>query len=107
VRNVDILKDKQKELYAAARKLKAGGLSGVIKTSDGLHIIKLKTYSPERQLSFDEARGSLEGKFRVEAQQKRLEEWGRELRTNAKIELEDTKIEITESPKKETKEITN
>ena len=107
VRNIDVFKDKQKELYAAARKLKAGGLSGVIKASDGLHIIKLRSYSPERQLSFDEARSSLEGRFRVEAQQKRLEEWGRELRKDAKIEIEDARIEIRDSPKDPAKEIKN
>ena len=104
VRNIDIHKDKQKELYAAAIKLKAGGLSGVIKTSDGLHIIKLKTYSPERQLSFDEVKGSLEGKFRIQARQKRQEEWGRELRKDAKIEIAVTSIEITDGPKDEIKE---
>ncbi len=97
VRSIDIGKDKEKELYAVARKLKVGDLSGVIKTPGGLHIIKLKAYQPARQLSFDEAKGSLEGKFRVQAQQQRLEEWSRELRKDAKIEVNDVKIEITDA----------
>jgi hypothetical protein len=107
VRNIDIRKEKEKELYAAARKLKVGNLSRVIKASDGLHIIKLKTYSPEKQLSFDEARGSLEGKFRVKAQQNRLEEWERELKKDAKIEVKDATIEITDTPAGERKEKQN
>jgi parvulin-like peptidyl-prolyl isomerase len=107
VRNTDVRREKEKELYDAAKKLKVGELSGVIKASDGLHIIKLKAYAPEKQLSFDEARGSLEGKFRVPAQQQRLEEWGRELRKDAKIEIKDAKIEITDVPAGEAKEKKN
>ncbi|MEK6699971.1 MAG: peptidyl-prolyl cis-trans isomerase [Nitrospirota bacterium] len=89
VRNLDVHKDKHREVYEAAKKLKPGKLSGVIKASDGLHIIKLLEYSPQRQLTFDEAKGSLEGKFRAPAQQKRLQEWGVELKKDAKIELLD------------------
>ncbi len=107
VRTIDLMKDKDKELYVSAKKLKIGELSGVVKASDSLHIIKLKDYSPERQLSYDEVKGSLEGKFRVQAQQKRLEEWERELRKDAKIEIRDTKIEITDSPIGEAKEKKN
>jgi hypothetical protein len=102
VRDVTIQKDG--ELYAAAKMLKPTKLSGVIKARDGLHIIKLKTYSPEHQLTFDEVKGSLEGKFKVEAQQKRLEEWERELRKDAKIDIKDTKIEIMDRPAGEAKE---
>lgn len=107
VRSIDIGKDKEKELYAVAKKLRVGDLSGVIKTPGGLHIIKLKAYQPERQLSFDEAKGSLEGKFRVQAQQKRLEEWESELRKDAKIEVKDAKVEITSAPAGEKKEKQN
>ncbi len=107
VRSIDIGKDKEKELYAAAKKLKVGDLSGVIKTPGGLHIIKLKAYQSERQLSFDEAKGSLEGRFRVQAQQKRLEEWERELRKDAKIEIKDVPIEVKDTPAGEAKEKKN
>ncbi|MBI4685643.1 MAG: peptidyl-prolyl cis-trans isomerase [Nitrospirae bacterium] len=99
VRDFEIPKDKDKELSEEAKKLKVGELSGVIKTSDSFHIIKLKEYSPEKQLTFEEVRGSLEGKFRAAAQQKRLEEWGEELKKEAKIEI----IE-TESSKQKTED---
>ncbi len=89
VRNLDVHKDKHREVYEAAKKLKPGKLSGVIKASDGLHIIKLLEYSPQRQLTFDEVKGSLEGKFRAPAQQKRLQEWGAELKKDATIEVLD------------------
>jgi hypothetical protein len=98
VRNIDIIKDKDKELYVSAKKLKMGELSGVVKAPDSLHIIKLKDYSPERLLSYDEVKGSLEGKFRVQAQQKRLEEWERELRKDAKIEVNDVTVERKDAP---------
>ncbi len=107
VRSIDIGQNKEKELYAAAKKLKVGDLSRVIKTPGGLHIIKLNAYQPEKQLSFDEAKGSLEGRFRVQAQQKRLEEWERELRKDAKIEVKDIKIETTAAPAEEKKEKQN
>jgi parvulin-like peptidyl-prolyl isomerase len=89
VRNVDVSKDRDKELYSAAKKLKIDGLSGVVKTSDGYHIIKLKDYVPQRQLTFDEVKGKLEARFRVPAQQKRTEEWEQELKKDAKIEVFD------------------
>jgi len=87
VRTYDINKDKDKELYQEGKKLKVGKLSGVIKTSKALHIIKVKEYEPERQLSLDEVKGNIENALRVPAQDKRLQEWEQELRKNAKIEI--------------------
>lgn len=90
VRYYDIKKEREPILYKEAKKLKPGQLSGIIKTDKNLHIIKLKTYSPERQLTFDEVKGSIEGKFRYEAQMARLKEWESELRKDAKIEIFET-----------------
>lgn len=89
VRNYQIRKDKDKELYDAVLKLKPGEVSEVVTAEDGFHIIKLKKYSPERYYTLEEARGTIERKFRVEAQQKRLREWEQELKKNAVIELLD------------------
>jgi len=89
VRNYQIRKDKDRELYDAALKLKPGELSEVVTAKDGFHIIKLKQYSPERYYTLEEAGGTIERKFRVEAQQKRLREWEQELKKNAAIELLD------------------
>lgn len=90
VRNLNINKGKHKEIYEEARKMKAGELSGIIKASDGLHIVKLKEYSPERFFTFEEAKGSIEGKMRFKAQEKRLHEWEDELKKDAKIEIIET-----------------
>ncbi|MBI4685644.1 MAG: peptidyl-prolyl cis-trans isomerase [Nitrospirae bacterium] len=108
VRTLEIKKDKHKELYDEARKLKTGELSGVIKTSESLHILKLKEYSPEKQLSLDEVRESLEGKFRMAAQEKRMKEFETELRRNAKIEIIETESskQKTEDTKDKDKEST-
>jgi parvulin-like peptidyl-prolyl isomerase len=87
VRNLDNLKGRHDELRDAAKQLAVNGVSGVIKAPDGLHIIKLIEYAPERQLSLDEVRSSLEGGLRVRAQEKRLEEWKQELRSLARVEI--------------------
>ncbi|MEN8258951.1 MAG: peptidyl-prolyl cis-trans isomerase [Thermodesulfobacteriota bacterium] len=87
VRTYDINKDKDKELYKVGKKLKSGQLSGIIKTAKALHIIKMKEYRPERQLSLEEVRGNIENSLRVPAQDRRLQEWEQELRKEAKIEI--------------------
>lgn len=103
VRNYEIKKDRDPILYKEARKLKPGQLSGVIKTDKNLHIVKVKNYSPERQLTFDEVKSSIEGKFKVEAQQKRFEEWSAELKKDAKIEILETE-QSTEAKSQESEE---
>jgi len=87
VRNLHLDREKQKELYEAAKALQTGELSGVVENNDTLHIMKLKKYVPSRQMSFDEVRAQLENELRVPAQEKRMEDWEKELRTGAKIEI--------------------
>ncbi len=87
VRHYEIKKDKERELYEAAKKLKEGEVSGVIKTPDSLHIIKMEKYTPEKQFTFEEAKPTIEASYRMEAQKKRLKEWEQELRKDAKIEI--------------------
>jgi parvulin-like peptidyl-prolyl isomerase len=87
VRDTDLDRDKDKELYGAARKLKVGELSGVIVTPDSLHIIKLKEFVPEKNVSFDQAKGLIRGMLRSRAWQKRMEEWQSELKKGAQIEI--------------------
>jgi parvulin-like peptidyl-prolyl isomerase len=91
VRDIDVSKDKEKELFEAAEKLKPNELSGVIEAPTGSHIIKLEKYSPVRQLVFDEVKSTIELKFKVPAQEKRMREWEQELRKDAKIEIIDSK----------------
>jgi parvulin-like peptidyl-prolyl isomerase len=90
VRNYELRAGKDQELREEAKKLTIGEISRIVKAPDGIHIIKLREYSPERQLTFDEARGSLENRLRASAQEKRLREWEQELRGAAKIEIKDT-----------------
>jgi parvulin-like peptidyl-prolyl isomerase len=86
VRELQIKPDDDPVLYAAAKKLKPGEISGVIASQQSLHIIQLNEYVPARQPTFEEARGALERELAARAQQRRLEAWEAELRARAKIE---------------------
>jgi foldase protein PrsA len=99
LRNIEVRKEREPELYNAAKKLKSEELSGVVKTPSGLHIIKLREYSPERQLTFDETKSKIEVRFLVAAQEKRTQEWEQELMKGAKIELMLDKLEPAEQKK--------
>jgi parvulin-like peptidyl-prolyl isomerase len=89
VRDLELKKEKEPALYDAARKLKEGELSGVIRTGDGVHIMKLSEYTPERRLSYEEVKGPVEQKLRADALRKRREAWEQELKKGAKIEILD------------------
>jgi foldase protein PrsA len=89
VQHVDLDAEKEPALYDAARKLKEGELSGVIRASDSLHIIRLTMYAPERQRSYEEVKGPLEAKLKTAEQRKRRQEWERDLRAGAVIEILD------------------
>ncbi len=95
VRTLDLIKDNEPELYEEAKKLAEGELSGVIRTSDSFHILKLKGYIPGKQLTFDEVSRSIEMRLRSEAQKKRMHEFETELKKGAKIEI----IEMEDSKK--------
>jgi hypothetical protein len=92
VREIELNKEAEPELYEAAKKLKEDELSGVIRTSDSFHVLKLKAYQPEKQLTFDEARYSIEARLRMAAQKKRMQEFIAELKKGAKIEIIETKV---------------
>jgi parvulin-like peptidyl-prolyl isomerase len=89
VQEIELSKLKEPQLYDEAKKLKVGEYSGVIKTSDSLHIIQLKEYSPVRQYTLDEMRGFLADRFRQESRLKITREWEEELKKGAKIEILD------------------
>jgi parvulin-like peptidyl-prolyl isomerase len=74
-------------LYEAAIKLKTGELSDTIMGKGAVHLLKLTEYLPGRQMSYEEAKGSLEGKLKTAALIKRRQAWEQELRNNAKIEV--------------------
>ena len=74
-------------LREAARKLKEDELSGVINVGGNIHIIKLKTYSREKQLDFDAVKQMIGNNLRAEAGKKMLQEWKVELKKSADIEI--------------------
>ena len=86
VREMELTKE-EPELYQEAKKLKFGEVSGVIKASDSLHIIKVKEYVPERQKTLDEVRRSIDVKLIAEERKKRMQAFEAELKNGAKIEI--------------------
>ena len=99
VKNTLVRKDRDKELYEAAKKLSPKGLSDVIRTATGPRILKLKEYSPEKQLTFEEAKPLILGKVQRPLLEKRTHEWEEELKKSGKIVLMD---EFAKQPRKET-----
>jgi len=90
VRELDVNKNKQAELYAEAKKLSEGEVSGLIRTPDSFHILKLLKYSPEVNAQFSQVRGFIEKRVRARKQQKKMAEWEAELKKNAVIEIVET-----------------
>ena len=72
-------------------------LSGIIATPAGVHIIKLESYTPERQLSFGEAKPQIEAQLKNPAREKRTREWELELKQSAKIEILETTVTVQTS----------
>ena len=87
VRKTKVNQEKYPEIHKAMTGMKVGDISGVIGDRDGLHIIKVLKRDPSRHATFEEARGTIEPKFLVPAQEQRQQQWEKELRKNAKIEI--------------------
>ncbi|MHB8845025.1 MAG: peptidyl-prolyl cis-trans isomerase [Nitrospirota bacterium] len=87
VRNYAPRKEKDRVLFEEAKKLKKDELSEVIMAPDGAHIVRLRDYVPERQLTLEEVRPNLEKKLLAPAQEMRLKEWEQKLRNKAAIEI--------------------
>lgn len=104
VRRVGIKKEKHPEIFKAMTDMQVGDLSGVIKEQDGFHIIKVTKKEISRQATFEEAKPVLEPKFRVPAQDQRREEWGKELRKGAVIEIMPETAEMKKAGSREEKE---
>ena len=89
VSEIEVKKEKQPKIHDEALRLKAGELSGIIETSDSMHIIKLKEYVPEKRFALSEMKGFIESNLKAAARGKRLHEWEAELRKEATIEIID------------------
>jgi parvulin-like peptidyl-prolyl isomerase len=96
VREMELHRDKQKDLYDAAVKLKEGEVSGVIKTADSIHIIKLKKYSPMRDAGFEQVRGYVESRLKARRAGKMMAAWEENLKKGAKIEILDAGGKVKE-----------
>jgi peptidyl-prolyl cis-trans isomerase C len=102
VRHLSAHKERNKEIYETAKKMKPGDLSGAVRDATGnLHIIKLVEYIPERPLTYDEAKEILEEKMKAPFQDKKTQEWEQGLRKDAKIELMLDKVGLQEQKKTE------
>ena len=89
VRDMELKESREKEIYEAAKKLKVGELSGVFAAEGNLHVIKLMEYTPYKQFTFEEVKSRIERKSRLQALKKRVDEWGAELKKDAKVEIPD------------------
>lgn len=87
VREMELRKTQEPELYEEAKKLKPGELSGVFNASDNYHIIKLEKYTQEKLVPFEKAKKGLELQMRYEIRQKKTREWEAEMRKGATIEI--------------------
>lgn len=91
VRELEIKEEKDRlreaEIYKAAKKLKVGDISDVIRTSDSIHILILKEYVPEREFSYEESKKFILSELKNNALMKRIKEWEDNLKKDAKIEI--------------------
>ncbi|MBI5140719.1 MAG: peptidylprolyl isomerase [Nitrospirae bacterium] len=67
--------------------LKSGEISGIVKTTFGLHIIKCEEYKPEKVVSFDEAKAEIKDYLENTAVEGKIEGYINSLRTAAKVEI--------------------
>jgi parvulin-like peptidyl-prolyl isomerase len=75
------------ELAAAIAKLKPGNFSGVVKTSFGYHILKLKQIIPSRKISFKEVKTDILNVLLKNEVEKKKKEYISDLRKSAKIKI--------------------
>ncbi len=92
VRSRQLEQGNETELYEAARKLGEGRLSDVIKTNEGLHIIRVDGIAPEKVTGFEDVRKKLKDQMTVAAQLRRFQEWEQELKKDAAIEVLDPRL---------------
>ena len=103
VRRMPISKAKYPVIYGLMETMEVGQVSEVVEDGDTFHIFKVLENEHARELTEDEARGFLENKLRLPAQEKRRTEWVEELRKDAKIEILDEELKeiLTKAPKEE------
>ncbi len=85
VRTVHVMEKRNPELYFAAWDMEPGDISSVISAKDGLHIIRVEKKSPERPMTFQEARPRIECKLIIPEYRRLRQEFYNSLRAKAEI----------------------
>jgi peptidyl-prolyl cis-trans isomerase SurA len=67
--------------------MKAGDVSDVIRTPNGLHIVKVETFSKGSLRNFSEIKPEIERRLLQEKMEKRFQDWTNELKDKAFIEI--------------------
>jgi len=67
--------------------LPKGGVSGVVKSPYGFHVFKLENKRPAGLLGFEEASPAIREKLTHEKQDRRYQQWFKELRSRTKFEV--------------------
>jgi len=85
VRTVHVMEKRNPELYFAAWDMEPGDISSVISARDGLHIIRVEKKSPERPMTFQEARPRIECKLIIPEYRRLRQAFYKSLRAKAEI----------------------
>jgi parvulin-like peptidyl-prolyl isomerase len=67
--------------------LPKGGVSGIVKSPYGFHVFKLESKRPAGLLGFEEASPTIREKLMHEKQDRRYQQWFKELRSRTKFEV--------------------
>lgn len=86
-RKIKVDKKSYPAIYKQMAKMKVGETSDVVKDKDTYHIFKVLNKEPARNQTLDEAKGFIENRLRVPAQNKRFEEFEAQLMKGANIEI--------------------
>ncbi len=79
--------DMQGEFVQLLERLKPGGVSGIIKTPSGFHIIKLEERVPGRPKSFETVKMEIEERLYKKKSEERFNQWIQEMKKEATIEI--------------------
>jgi peptidyl-prolyl cis-trans isomerase C len=89
----DLTKAYGEPFAAAVFALKDGTVSGVLESTQGLHVVRVAGRQEELNRAFEQVRDQLGAKLFRERKQKDLEAWVKKLRDQARIQIDDAALE--------------